>query len=235
MSHTNQTTHYNFPQFVGTDQPAWLTDVNGAFSSIDNEIYAREQATTNNTSAITQLTANVNTLTSSVESATQDIANLTGRVATVETREDNVDVTLSQHETQISALANQLTNLNATNVSYSNTRSGLVATNVQDAIDEVANKETNYYYYDLPFSKASLSPTDQIYVAIETATMLNEYTPLSAQVLNPSTPGLQIGNVTIDGQRVMCRVFQVNGIQVSNVTGTVRLLFVKNDSLVPLV
>ena len=39
MSHTNSTTNYSLPQFVTTDKPAWLTDINGAFSAIDTGIY----------------------------------------------------------------------------------------------------------------------------------------------------------------------------------------------------
>lgn len=35
MSHTNSTTNYSLPQFVTTDKPAWLTDVNNAYLAID--------------------------------------------------------------------------------------------------------------------------------------------------------------------------------------------------------
>lgn len=35
MAHTNSTTNYNLPQFLPTDKPAWLTDVNAAYASID--------------------------------------------------------------------------------------------------------------------------------------------------------------------------------------------------------
>lgn len=35
MSHTNSTTNYNLPQFLTTDKPAWLTDVNNAYLAID--------------------------------------------------------------------------------------------------------------------------------------------------------------------------------------------------------
>lgn len=67
MSHTNSTTNYNLPQFVGTDKPAWLTDINGAFSAIDTAIKSAKDtadtaagdATTANT-AIGTL-ANLNT------------------------------------------------------------------------------------------------------------------------------------------------------------------------------
>ena len=39
MSHTNTTTNYNLPQFITTDKPAWLTDVNNAFLSIDSGMH----------------------------------------------------------------------------------------------------------------------------------------------------------------------------------------------------
>lgn len=39
MAHTNSTTNYSLPQFLPTDKPAWLTDVNGAFSDIDTAVH----------------------------------------------------------------------------------------------------------------------------------------------------------------------------------------------------
>jgi hypothetical protein len=38
MGFTNKTPNYNLPQWIGTDQPTWLVDVNGAFSAIDTAI-----------------------------------------------------------------------------------------------------------------------------------------------------------------------------------------------------
>ena len=38
MSHTNSTVNYNLPQFVTSDKPAWLTDINAAFYDIDASI-----------------------------------------------------------------------------------------------------------------------------------------------------------------------------------------------------
>lgn len=35
MSHTNSTSNYSLPQFITTDKPAWLTDINNAFLAID--------------------------------------------------------------------------------------------------------------------------------------------------------------------------------------------------------
>lgn len=52
MGHTNSTTHYNLPQFLTSDKPAWLTDINNAFSDIDTAVYsAQSDANTAGTNA----------------------------------------------------------------------------------------------------------------------------------------------------------------------------------------
>jgi uncharacterized phage infection (PIP) family protein YhgE len=75
MAHTNSTTNYHLPQFISTDKPAWLTDVNTAYSVIDTELKtandaastavsnaasALNLATTANTAATTAATAATN-------------------------------------------------------------------------------------------------------------------------------------------------------------------------------
>lgn len=61
MSHTNSTSHYSLPQFVTTDKPAWLTDVNNAYTAIDTAIYnaksAADSAQSDATAAGTTATA----------------------------------------------------------------------------------------------------------------------------------------------------------------------------------
>ena len=58
MSHTNSTTNYNLPQFIGTDKPTWLNDINGAMSAIDTQMKANaDSATSASTSATTANTA----------------------------------------------------------------------------------------------------------------------------------------------------------------------------------
>lgn len=52
MSHTNSTTNYSLPQFVTSDKPAWLTDINNAFSAIDTGMNnAQTKANTADTNA----------------------------------------------------------------------------------------------------------------------------------------------------------------------------------------
>ena len=54
MSHTNSTPNYNLPQFITTDKPFWLTDVNNAFLAIDTGIDAAKDAADNAQSDATQ-------------------------------------------------------------------------------------------------------------------------------------------------------------------------------------
>lgn len=57
MGATNHTTNYNLPQFVGSDKPTWLGDVNGAMSAIDTQMKANATASaTADTKAETALT-----------------------------------------------------------------------------------------------------------------------------------------------------------------------------------
>lgn len=44
MAHSNSTTNYALPQFIATDKPAWLTDVNQGFEAIDLQMKANANA-----------------------------------------------------------------------------------------------------------------------------------------------------------------------------------------------
>ena len=44
MAHTNSTPNYNLPQFLSSDKPAWLTDINNAFYDIDAALKANADA-----------------------------------------------------------------------------------------------------------------------------------------------------------------------------------------------
>lgn len=78
MSHTNSTANYNLPQFIATDKPAWLTDVNGAMQTIDG-------ALNTNAGNIATETAKV----AALESLTTDYLPTTGNVGDVLTKTAN--------------------------------------------------------------------------------------------------------------------------------------------------
>ena len=82
MSHTNSTTNYNLPQFVGTDKPAWLTDINNAFSAIDTAIKgAKDVADTGSANATSALNK-IGDLTTLATTAKTDVVSAVNEVNT---------------------------------------------------------------------------------------------------------------------------------------------------------
>lgn len=146
MSHTNSTTNYNLPQFVGTDTPGWLTDVNGAMSDIDAAIYARQQSIATNANNITALdgrVANAETSINTLDDAINDPATgIAARLTSDEATIANNTTNIAANTASIGSLSTLITNLAADDVSYDNTGSGMTATDVQNAIDELAGRQT---------------------------------------------------------------------------------------------
>lgn len=89
MSHTNSTTNYGLPQFVTTDKPAWLTDINGAFSAIDAGIDAAKDAADaaqgDATQALTDAGTAGTTATAADAKATGAIASIADTFSTTST------------------------------------------------------------------------------------------------------------------------------------------------------
>lgn len=82
MSHTNSTANYNLPQFIGTDQPAWLTDINGAFSGIDTAIKNASDAASTAAGSATTANTSIGTL---ANLSTTEKTNLVGAINEVNT------------------------------------------------------------------------------------------------------------------------------------------------------
>lgn len=78
--HTNSTTNYSLPQFLPTDKPAWLTDVNPAYLAIDNAMKANADAAGAAQTDATQALADAAGATAT---ATQADAKASGAVASL--------------------------------------------------------------------------------------------------------------------------------------------------------
>ena len=105
MSHTNTTPNYNLPQFVGTDKPAWLTDINQAFSAIDTAI--KNTSDTANTASGNATTANTN-IGDPSQLTTQNKTNLVNAI-----NETVVNVTTAQQTANSATSTATLANTNA--------------------------------------------------------------------------------------------------------------------------
>lgn len=82
MSHTNATSNYNLPQFLGSDKPAWLGDINPAMSAIDTQMKANADAST---TAGTNATTALNGIGTLANLTTTEKSNLVGAVNEVDT------------------------------------------------------------------------------------------------------------------------------------------------------
>lgn len=149
MSATNSTPTINLPLFIGTDKPAWLTDWNGSMNAIDTAIATLQTAESGTATALASLSQSVAALSGTVEQHTTAIqtvstatATNTGSINTITSLIGNGEPT-TEDKTIIGAI-NEIyaeigggEGVEASDVTYSNTSSGLTAANVQAAIDEV--------------------------------------------------------------------------------------------------
>ena len=152
MSSTNKTTNLELSQFIGSDSPKWLTDYNADMAKIDTGVgNVKAQADATDLTVSSQGTAISNLQTASGDQATAitalqtDVTGNTGSINTINSLIGNGEPTTTD-KTLIGAI-NELKDdidalapggaVDANDVAYDNTTSGLTATNVQDAIDEV--------------------------------------------------------------------------------------------------
>lgn len=92
MSHTNTTANYNLPQFTGTDKPSWLTDVNGAMTSIDTQMKANADANTTTAGDLSTLAVRVTTAEENITSqgsTLQTVSNVASGASTTATNAKN--------------------------------------------------------------------------------------------------------------------------------------------------
>lgn len=111
MASTNQTPNYGLPVYVGTDLADWM-DTNTPFGLIDTAVKQASTDASNASSAVT-------TLSGTVSGHTTDITNLQGDVTSLQSQVNGAKT--------------------AVGTSYNNVSSGLTATNIQGAIDELNN------------------------------------------------------------------------------------------------
>ena len=98
MGSTNFTPNYNLPQFIGTDKPAWLTDVNGAFSTIDTAIKNAADAA-----------SNASSVAGSASSTATAAANTANTLNTqINTPSTGLAAVVSDHTTNISGITSMI-------------------------------------------------------------------------------------------------------------------------------
>lgn len=111
MSHTNNTENYKLPQFIGTDIPDWLTDVNTGYSEIDAGMQANKVSAStanekadNNTTSIQLLNARVDNISNELGNSDTNISNLEQTVELHTTHLNEIDTINSKQTADIEEL-----------------------------------------------------------------------------------------------------------------------------------
>ena len=115
MSSTNHTTNYNLPQFVGSDKPAWLGDINPALSAIDTAMH------TNATNAQQGIT-DASTAQTTADTAEGHAQTAITNAATAQRTADNAIGEISTINSKLTTLTNRfiLDDIETTNWKTSN-------------------------------------------------------------------------------------------------------------------
>lgn len=152
MSHTNSTANLSLPQFIGTDKPTWLSDVNGAFAAIDSYAGSNDAALAITDGKADTAIADASNAVTTAGNAATTAGNAAATATAANTVAGNAltvanginakvgvltDLTTTDKSTVVNAI-NEVNGKDAADIPYDNTGSGLTATDVQAAIDEVA-------------------------------------------------------------------------------------------------
>lgn len=151
MGATNTTTYYNLPIFASTDSPKWLVDWPDAMNKIDSAIHQIALQSGTSATDIANLQSSLESLSGTVTSQGSQITSLSGNITALQGTVNTItaligngeptttDKTLIGAINEIYAMIGGGTDLEAVNVKYDNTASGMTADNVQDAIDELVS------------------------------------------------------------------------------------------------
>ena len=111
MSYTNSTEHYNLPQYIGTDKPTYLGDMNGAYRLIDGKLYEAIQNSSNavditgemsqtvanisqsnseNSKQIAEIKTSLKTVTNTANNNKREIENIKGSIPNIDELEETV-------------------------------------------------------------------------------------------------------------------------------------------------
>lgn len=101
FGHTNSTSNYELPQFIGTDKPQWLTDINQAFASIDTAIHTVSVLANLNSTKIGDLT----------DLSTDNKIDLVSAINEVDSHVDSNTNTIAGHTIAIGANTTAIGNL----------------------------------------------------------------------------------------------------------------------------
>lgn len=147
MSYTNKTLHYELPQYVGTDIPSILTDLNESYEAIDEAIYAVASRQSTDEATVTALAGQVST--QGVEIAT-NTTNLANEITARQNGDSALDTRVTTNENNISSAQSNISNL----TTRTNALEGKVGTGTLDTVAQTLVGAVNEIVAELPSGSA---------------------------------------------------------------------------------
>lgn len=238
MSATNHTTNYNLPQFVGSDKPAWLGDVNPAMNAIDTAMHA-------NAVKAQQGVDDAQTAQATAETAEQHAQDAITDAGTAQTTANQAIANIGTANAKIDALATkmQLTDFETADYQLSGTTSKLRLTLAQSEDGSVfkiygvfvirntsggtinpfsghlnsSNRiKTGLYLKSAPSESFSITPIGVCYQLnanglVDGITEINGYVETDGEItLNFWNSTLQLNNTTKYVELTPCLYFNTN-------------------------
>lgn len=202
MSYTNKTTHYELPQYIGTDIPSILTDLNDTNEAIDEAIYAVASKQSTDEATVTALAQQVST--QGVEIA-QNTTNLANEITARQNSDSALDGRLTTAENNITSLQSNVSSLGT----RMTTAEGKIGTGTLDTTAQDLIGAVNEIHGELPSGSAS---------EVQTATLTAGQTSKTLTFTDQT-----IGSTTLID--VYTNTFGVNPKNVTYTATTVTLTF----------
>ena len=108
MSSTNKTEHYNLPQFIGSDIPTWLGDINSAMTAIDSGINAAATSASGAATTAAQALTDAEAAATSASGAAKTAAQALTDAVAAKKAADDAAKTAAQALTDAGAAQNAL-------------------------------------------------------------------------------------------------------------------------------
>ena len=178
FSSTNETTHYNLSQYIGTDKPTYLVDYNSDMNKIDTAIYGADSKATQNTNNIgtmsnlnttekSNLVGAINEVNTQVETNTGNISTNTSNISTLGTNQGVMTNLTTTEKSNLVGAINEVKAVNDTQNTNIGTLSNLSTadkSNLVGAINEIFSF-TDFTIFD---------DVDEDSIVLENVTSLNK-------------------------------------------------------------
>lgn len=108
MAFTNRTTNYGLPQWVANDKPTWLSDVNGAFETIDTNLKTVADSSSGLGEDIALLREQQTQQGQTITNLTADVSANTNSIGALQSKDTQLENSINSVQTIASANTNKI-------------------------------------------------------------------------------------------------------------------------------